>query len=74
MPRYLVPIQGTVSTTIPVEAGSPEEAAEIVWDSDGYQDAHLGLCHQCAGHMNPPDEWQLVTNLNGTPSAWLDPT
>ena len=61
MGTYLVPIYNSVGTTIEVEADSPAEAAENVWESDDFQ-KRRGMCNQCEREVGSLGDWDLVTD------------
>lgn len=48
MPRYRVLLQQMASTSIEVEADSPEAAIEEAYGQEP------SLCASCSGHGNPP--------------------
>jgi hypothetical protein len=75
MPKYRVVLVTSASTSVDVEADSPEEAVVAA------QEGNLpGLCHQCAGgyrgYGNPElilgDDWDVPRGENDGPlSDWV---
>ncbi len=69
MPLYRVSLVNSVGTSVEVEADSPEQAEELVWDSDGFQNLG-GLCHQCEGRVGSLGDWD-IDQYNDKPNIEL---
>lgn len=57
--KYTVLLQSAAGTWVDVEADTPQEAAQR-----GEEDAHVSICHQCAGQVDVGDEWEVVEVLD----------
>jgi hypothetical protein len=70
MPIYNVPLINSVGTTVKVEADSPEDAADKVWESDGFQNLG-GLCFSCEGQVGALGDWEIAGERDGKPEIEL---
>lgn len=73
MPTYDVHMILTVSTTVSVEAGDPEQAMELVYDSD---DMPGSITYGAFGRASVDEagEWTPVAVYEGGNEVWSDRT